>query len=201
MARTATDRTSAASNGLNLSPAGTIITDLTRSADCSAYSPKPLDGSLVTYAGARQAVLEEPDPLSPKDFATVDSNGSALRMVWSETGRTDLQATAYKRVPVLIKGIEVRTKLYNFDSAAGSIQAGDLVFAASNVEAIGSNAAGTHFIPDICAKGSAGNDDAGWLIGVVVKGTDSPVSLASDGADGVEITIALYDVPVFLSPA
>jgi len=197
MSRVATTRTSAASNGLNLSPAGTIITDLTRSADCSAYSPKPLDGSLVAYAGARQAVLVEPS--GAEDFEDVNSNGSALRMVWSETGRTDLQATAYKRVPVLIKGIEVRTKLYNF-LAGATIQAGDLVFAATNVQAIGSDLANTHFIPDICAKGSAGTGNAGWLIGVVVKGTDSPVSLLSDGADGVEITIALYDVPVYLSP-
>jgi hypothetical protein len=184
----AINSTASDSKGRNVAPLSSTLHIMTMDVDCSALTDAPLDGEWVIAKGRGAACgssggVSSPNSAAGTPLAKADANGAGLRMVWSEKGRSDLQATGRKRVPVIwMGGMHCKLSLYNYDSAALP-QAGDSVYVAKNSAAV--DGTQTRLVAD-CASGGNSNQLAGWCVGIVV----ADVATAGD-----PLEVMLFDQP------
>lgn len=202
MARTTADSTSFNPNGNNIETLSTILDGYTRSVNVNAWSTKPIDGSLIPYSGFGKATVSQPDA-GAELFATGDAksnSGGLLHMMWSNRSRSDLSALNFKKVPVFVNEMIIKTCLYNYDKDQ-AITPGDLVMVSGNFGAIGTALANTLWIPDICTMADAVGGVAGWQIGVVLQGAAASalVNSSSTNTKGTDIIIKVFSNPRLLN--
>ena len=105
----AIDATASNSKGRNVEPLSSTLHMKTMDVDCSGLNDAPLDGEWVIALGHGNPVGQSSGNSSPNSAAGTplakgDMGAALLRMVWSEKGRSDTQATSRKRVPVIWAG-------------------------------------------------------------------------------------------------
>ena len=183
----AIDATASNSRGRNVEPLSSILDMQTLDVDASAFTLPPEDGEWVFFRGHL-----EPATHAAADL-TIDANGmgagAQLCMVWSESGRSDLQATGYERVPVIWRhSFHCELELYNYDSAALP-QSGDMLTVATAFAAVNGD---TGLERLVC--NAVGSDDLGagehWVVGTVLKTVE---------AAGDPMEVLIFDTPKAVS--
>jgi hypothetical protein len=112
-------------------------------------------------------------------------------MVWGHELRADHSALGNKRIPVILGPAIVKLSLYACKTG-DAIKPGDLVWACTNHTAVKTGDVDERWVCDIIQSSDAvGN--TGWVLGVVLKGTDAPV--VNTVGSATPITIQLYDAP------
>ena len=175
--------------GRHVEPRSSVLDMQTLDVDVSGFTVPPLDGEFVFFNGALQAADNTIAELTVSD--TDLGKGASLCMVWSEHGRSDIQAYGRKRVPVIFRhSFHMELGLYNYDSTALPT-AGDPVIVAECQSDIFGDSGTTRMVADI---GNGKDLAAGrhWVVGYVAKGPD---------AAGEPVEIVLYDQPRLVNGA
>ena len=186
----AIDKTASDSKGKHVEPLSSTLHITTMDVDCSGLTLAPLDGEFLIVQGRGEAVGQSSGASSPSSaagtpLAKADAGACNLRMVWSNSSRSDLQALGRKRVPVVwMGGMHLRLGLYNYDKD-NLPQAGDQVYVAKN-KAAAASASGTDRLVAEIASGDNAGVLSGWCVGVVI----SPPAAAGD-----PVEIMLHDQP------
>ena len=180
----AINATTANVRGRNVEPRSSILDMQTLDVDASGLTVAPQDGEFVVFNGALQAATNP-------SADTVTAKAQQLRMVWSEAGRSDLQATGRARVPVIFRhSFHCELALYNYDTAETILPGYVLVVRAAAVAVegdtgltrlvaqpmLGTSAA----FPGLAAAGSY------WIVGTVLK---APSTV------GGPIEVMIFDTP------
>ena len=211
----AINATKSASNGRNVEPISSVLHIKTLSVNCSAFTLPPVDGQWVFFAGSGAAAGQLPSTnigntttayeAAPGDqllLGNVADRGASLCMVWSESGRADIQALGDSRIPVKASGsLHCKLSLYNYDSTDLPV-AGNPVVVRANKAAVYGRAGLDPTVATISTDAermvaTVYGDGApaltalklakSWIVGYVVR------SVATAG-DPLEVM--LYDHPV-----
>lgn len=183
----AIDATASNTRGRNVEPLSSILDMQTLDVDASAFTLPPEDGEWVFFGGNLELATHASADLAID--ASGMGKGAALCMVWSESGRSDLQATGYARVPVIWRhSFHCELELYNYDSAALP-QSGDLLTVAATFAAVNGDSGNTRLVVN-----AIGSDDLGagehWAVGMVLK---------TVAAAGDPMEVLIFDTPKAVS--
>lgn len=157
------------SKGRNVEPMSSVLKIHTLDSDVSAFTAAPLDGEWVIFQGQGKAAASSSGESSTAIVAaTKDTPGNLglARMVWSEQGRSDIQATGRKRVPVVFQD-SFHCKLELYEYTVGSLpQAGWLITLGAPHATEGDLAGQKRII----AKSNVADLGAGyhWCVGIVI---------------------------------
>lgn len=181
------DTVMAATKRRNVTPTTTTLDMIVEDFDCSGFDAAPEDGQfIVALPGAELATLSAP---TAANIDALSEKGSALRMVWGSSLRSDRAALGDTRVPVILRGGgRFKTKLF--------LTGGDT----PQNDGYTPGAALTVANPATAYKGSTNRlilaplqetgDACGWVVGYVVQVTNNS-SVAGVG----EIEVMLYSEP------
>jgi hypothetical protein len=181
----AIDTTAANTRGRNVEPLSSVLDMQTLDADCSAFTLPPEDGEFLFFNGSMEVATHASADLA---IGAGDMGlGAQLCMVWSEVGRSDLQANGYQRVPVVFrKSFHCELALYNYDAAALPI-AGELLWVQAAATAVNGDVGLTRLVASsnglLDLSSGAGEH---WVIGHVMK---------APSAAGEPIEVLIYDTP------
>ena len=190
------NQTASDSNGRNVEPLSSTLHIQTMDVDASGLTHGPIDGEFLSTKGFGAACGQSsgtPSPMSDAltPLALADAGAATLCMVWSEEGRSDVQATGRKRVPVMWHGsMHCKLSLYNYDDANLPIS-GDLVYVSGNHSTVDTAVQHRRLIAS-CASAANSNAKNGWCVGVVVR----DVATAGD-----PLEVLLYEHPVLTEAA
>ena len=183
----AIDATASNTRGRNVEPLSSILDVQTLDVDASGLTVPPEDGEFVFFRGHLSAATNDSADLAID--ANGMGNGGLLCMVWSESGRSDRQATGEERVPVIFRhSFHCELELYNYDSGALP-QSGDLLTVSTAFAVINGDTGNTRLVAN-----AIGTDDLGagehWVVGQVLKTVES-------AGDPMEVLI--FDTPKAVS--
>lgn len=178
----AIDKTASNTRGRNVEPRSSILDMQTLDVDASGFTVPPEDGEWLFFEGALQAATHD-----AADLTT--AKALQLCMVWSEAGRSDLQATNRERVPVIFRhSFHCELQLYNYDAAALPQSGWVLLVGAAKV-AINGDSGLTRLVAEPTDASGLGAGTY-WIVGNVLK------SLTKEG-DPLEVMI--FDTPQMLT--